>query len=100
MNRNQYVDKIAKTLCADVCTDKCHRCQAYDHCKVTLDACVIYDSGYREPSEVALKLIEEISTYCTSEDSPNIDFAIGYLSAMNKVLRGLHELKIKYVEGN
>ncbi len=49
-------------------------------------------------ADVAREILEDISTYCTGEDSTNVDFAIGYLSAMNKVLRGLAEIKQKYTE--
>ena len=50
-------------------------------------------------SEVAREIITEIADTCKGGDSVNISFAIGYMSAMNKVLDKLAELKKKYTEG-
>lgn len=50
-------------------------------------------------SEVAREIITEIADSCKGEDFKNIDFAIGYISAMNKVLAKLAEIKRRYTEG-
>lgn len=59
-----------------------------------------YEKGYADgKTDVAKKIIEEISTYCTYDGSTKGDYVLGYYKAINKVLRGLVELKKKYTEG-
>ena len=50
------------------------------------------------PKSEVLKLIEDIASCCTGEDTEDMDFAIGYYTAMNKVLLRLAVLKEKYAE--
>ena len=50
------------------------------------------------PKSEVIKLIEDIASCCTGEDTEDMDFAIGYYTAMNKVLLRLAVLKEKYAE--
>ena len=49
--------------------------------------------------EIAREIIAEIAPHCAGKVCPNLDFTMGYLTAMNKVLAELAEIKQKYVEG-
>lgn len=49
-------------------------------------------------SEVAMEIIAEIAPHCTGKVCHNLDFTMGYLTAMNKVLAELAKIKQKYTE--
>ena len=52
-------------------------------------------------SEVALEIIQDIAKACAPHDHHlnSLDFEIGYITATNKVLAQLEEIKKKYTEG-
>ena len=49
-------------------------------------------------AEVAREIINYIVQHCGGVTSDNVEFEIGYLTAMNKVLATLIELKKKYTK--
>lgn len=61
---------------------------------------VAYKNGYgKGKTDAAREIIEEIAPHCTGKVCHNLDFTMGYLTAMNKVLAELAKIKQKYVEG-
>jgi hypothetical protein len=52
-------------------------------------------------SEVAIEIIQDIAKACAPHDHHlnSLDFEIGYITAMNKVLAQLEEIKKKYTKG-
>ena len=62
--------------------------------------CPYYSTADVAPrAEVAREIINYIAPQCKFVTSDNIEFDIGYVTAMNKVLAMLVELKKKYTEG-
>ena len=61
---------------------------------------VAYRNGYEKgKTDAAREIIEEIAPRCAGKVCYNLDFTMGYLTAMNKVLAELAKIKHKYTEG-
>lgn len=60
---------------------------------------VAYKNGYEKgKTDVAREIIAEIAPHCAGKVCHNLDFTMGYLTAMNKVLAELAKIKQKYTE--
>ena len=64
------------------------------------NACDLFKSAadVAPKNEVAREIIAEIAPHCAGKVCHNLDFTMGYLAAMNKVLAELAKIKRKYTE--
>ena len=91
-------DCIHKKICYEVNSLPCRRDFVWYDGKF---GCPHYNStADAVPKTEVLKLIEDIASCCTGEDTEDMDFAIGYYTAMNKVLLRLAIIKEKYAESD